>query len=169
MRRLLILILLLAPCVARAELPAILLGATFTSSTSAAVTWQQPPDAPGLTVTCLVREYGAVWPAGICYNDLPAGPVRVELPGQLTHPAYRPAYGDRYLLQINGATVGQATLGEAEVYTYYLAPITVQRSAPQRLTYLPALQFSAAAAARSGAADSAAPPRPRVVARRPAG
>lgn len=141
MRRLLILLLLLAPCIARAE-PLVPLGATFTSSTSAAITWQQPPDPEGLTVTCIVREYGVEWPAGICFNDLPAGPQRLDLPGALTHPAYRPAAGDRYLLQINGVTVGSATLGEAEVHTLYLALVAKQQvevEAPH-FTYLPVLR-----------------------------
>lgn len=111
--------------------PPVLLSATFTSSTSATVSWQQPPDPEGLTITCLVREYGATWPAGICYNDLPAGPMRVNLPGALTHPAYRPSFGDRYLLQINGTTVGSATLGEATVQTVYLG--LIRNDAPEQV------------------------------------
>lgn len=115
----------------------ILVGATFTSSTSAAVWWEQPADPLGLTHTCLIRIYPAPFPAGICLNDLPAGPQRIDLPGDLTDPAYRPAYGDRFLLQINGVTVGQATLGEAEVHTLYLALVQHSRAPPLRLVYLP--------------------------------
>lgn len=141
MKCLLAILLLLAPCIARAQPPVpVFVQATFTSSTSAAVWWQQPPDPPGLTHTCLVREYGTTWPAGICWNDLEAGPMRVDLPGALTDPAYRPAFGDRYLLQINGETIGSATLGETEVHTLYLALVR-HDIAPQHLTYLPALRF----------------------------
>lgn len=107
--------------------PSVLISATFNTSTSAIVSWQQPAEmAHG--ITCLVRYYGAEWPAGICWNDLAAGPVSVTLPGIYTHPAYRPAHGDRYEVQFNGARVGSAVLGEAFVYQLYL-PLTKQ-SAP---------------------------------------
>lgn len=98
----------------------ILLGATFTSSTSAAITWQQPADPPGLTLTCIrIYHVGAEWPAGICFNDLQEGPQRLDIPGALPA-AYRPQLGDRIVLAINETDVGSATLGEAAVYTLYL-------------------------------------------------
>lgn len=97
---------------------AILMTAYWNTSTSAIVSWEQPA---GIGQTCLLRYYGAEWPAGICWHDLPAGPMSVELPGQLTHPAYQPAHGDRYELRYNGEVVGVATLGESVVYETYLA------------------------------------------------
>lgn len=110
----------------------ILVGATFTSSTSAAITWQQPG---GVGLTCLHRYYGAEWPSAVCYNDLPEGPARVDLPGALG-PFYRPAYGDRYVLSFEGVPVGQATLGEAAIYTLYM-PLAQKRTAPQSVVRLP--------------------------------
>jgi hypothetical protein len=114
----------------------ILISATFTSSTSAVVSWQQPAEMEH-GITCLVRYYGAEWPAGICWNDLAAGPVSVALPGIYLRPFYQPAMGDRYELHFNGARVGSATLGEAFVYTTYL-PLTQQSAPPtQRAVFLP--------------------------------
>lgn len=96
----------------------VLVGATFTSSTTAAITWQQPE---GVRITCLrIYHAGAEYPAGICYDNLPAGPMRVDLPGALTHPAYRPAWGDRIVLAFGLDDVGRAVLGEAAVYTLYM-------------------------------------------------
>lgn len=104
----------------------ILIGATFTSSTTAAITWQQPP---GIPLTCLrIYHIGAEYPAGICYPDLPPGPVRVDLPGALTHPAYRPAWGDRIVLAFGMDDVGSAVLGEAAVYTLYM-PLAMKSAA----------------------------------------
>ena len=113
--------------------PAILLAAVFNSSTSAVISWQQPP---GVHQTCLRRVYGAMWPAGICMHDLPEGTQVVELPGELTHPAYRPAHGDVYILSFEGIDVGQATLGEAEIHRLYM-PLAMQSAAqPERRVYL---------------------------------
>jgi hypothetical protein len=102
----------------------VLIGATFTSSTTAAITWQQPP---GVGLTCLHRYYGADSPAALCRNDLPAGPTRIDLPGELG-PFYRPAWGDRYVLSFEGVPVGSAILGEAEVHTTYL-PLAIKSAA----------------------------------------
>lgn len=110
----------------------VLLGATFTSSTTAAITWQQPP---GVVETCLRRVYGAEWPAGICWRNLEAGEMRVDLPGIYDKRWYTPAYGDRYILSFEGVDVGQATLGEAVVYTLYM-PLAVKHDTPER-AYLP--------------------------------
>jgi hypothetical protein len=116
--------------------PPVPLSATFVTSTSAVVSWQQPAEMEH-GITCLVRYYGAEWPAGICWNDLAAGPVSVALPGIYLRPFYQPAIGDRYELHFNGARVGSATLGEAFVYTTYL-PLTQQSAPPlQRAVYLP--------------------------------
>lgn len=114
---------------------AIVLHATFDTSTTAAITWQQPP---GIPLTCLrIYHAGAEYPAGICYPDLPAGPVRVDLPGALTHPAYRPQFGDRIVLAFGMDDVGSAVLGEAAVYTTYLALVRAGRAPPLRMVYLP--------------------------------
>jgi hypothetical protein len=116
--------------------PPVLLSATFVTSSGAVVSWQQPAEMEH-GITCLVRYYGAEWPAGICWNDLPAGPMTVTLPGIYLKPFYSPASGDRYELHFNGARVGSATLGEAAVYRAYV-PLT-QQSAPlvQRAVFLP--------------------------------
>ena len=130
MRLLLAFLLLLQPA-------PVLLQAVFVTSTSAVVSWQQPADVP---ITCLriYHHAGAAWPAGICYDDLPAGPTRVELPGALTHPAYRPQFGDRIVLAFGMDDVGHATLGESAVYEVYLGLITKQSALPtQRAVYLP--------------------------------
>jgi hypothetical protein len=111
------------------------LSATFVTSTSAVVSWQQPAGVP---ISCLrIYHVGAEWPAGICWRDLGEGPVRVELPGIYAHPAYRPEVGDRLVVAFGMDDVGQATLGEAFVYQLYL-PLT-QHSAPpaQRAVFLP--------------------------------
>ena len=114
--------------------PPVPLSATFVTSTSAIVSWEQPAGVP---ISCLrIYHVGAEWPAGICWNDLEAGPMRVDLPGELTHPAYRPEVGDRLVLAFGMQDVGQATLGEAAVYTTYLPGI--QKSTPEmRVLYLP--------------------------------
>jgi hypothetical protein len=114
----------------------VLLQATFVTSSSAVVSWQQPAEMEH-GITCLVRYYGAEWPAGICWNDLAAGPMSVALPGIYLRPFYSPALGDRYELHFNGARVGSATLGEAFVYTTYL-PLAHQSAPPmQRAVFLP--------------------------------
>lgn len=106
--------------------------ATFTTSTSAAVWWEQPADPPGLTHTCLrIYHIGVADPAGICFNDLPAGMQRVDLPGTLSDKAYQPAFGDRIVLAINMDDVGETTLGEVpSVYQVYL-PLLTQQHAPE--------------------------------------
>jgi hypothetical protein len=114
----------------------VLVSASFTSSTSAVVSWQQPPGVP---ITCLrIYHTGAEWPAGICWRELPEGEMRVELPGIYAHPAYRPQVSDKIILAFGMDDVGQATLGEAFVYTTYL-PLTHQSAAPmeRRAVYLP--------------------------------
>lgn len=105
---------------------AILITAYFNTSTSAVISWEQPP---GVHQTCLRRVYGATWPAGRCWHDLSPGPFSVELPGELSHPAYVPANGDRYILSFEGVDVGRATLGESIIYHTYLSLIT-QQTAP---------------------------------------
>jgi hypothetical protein len=127
--------LLLALLLLQPTPPPVPLSATFVTSTSAVVSWQQPP---GIPITCLrIYHVGAEWPAGICWRDLEAGEMRVELPGIYTHPAYRPQISDRIILAFGMQDVGHATLGEAFVYRAYL-PLT-QHSAPpaQRAVYLP--------------------------------
>jgi hypothetical protein len=99
---------------------------------SAVISWQQPH---GIGLTCLYRYYGATWPAAVCYHDLPAGPMRVELPGALLHPAYKPVNGDRYVLEFNGVAMASATLGEAVVYRSYL-PLTLTRAVPRDVVRL---------------------------------
>jgi hypothetical protein len=118
--------------------PPVLLSASFTSSTSAVVSWQQPAEMEH-GITCLVRYYGAEWPAGICWNDLAAGPVSIALPGIYLKPFYVPANGDRYELHFNGARVGSATLGEAFVYTTYL-PLTQQSAPPAQRVWMAAIR-----------------------------
>jgi hypothetical protein len=113
----------------------ILISATFVTSTSAVVSWQQPPGVP---ITCLrIYHTGAEWPAGICWRDLPEGEMRVELPGIYAHPAYSPEVGDWLVVAFGMEDVGQATLGEAAVYRLYL-PLAHQ-SAPlvPRAVFLP--------------------------------
>lgn len=110
------------------RLLSILLQAVFVTSTSAVVSWEQPIDAPDLTITCLVRIH-AGGKAGICWNDLAEGTQRVPLPGALTHPDYRPAYGDRIELHVNGDVVGSTTLGESAIYRVYLPGI--RKDAPR--------------------------------------
>jgi hypothetical protein len=117
----------------------IALHASFDSSTTAVVSWEQPADEPGLTITCLVRYYGAEYGAGVCWNDLEEGTRVVRLPGALVHPAYRPSLGDVYSLQINGVEVGRTTLGEVpSVYTLYLPLATQQTARDVPPVYLPA-------------------------------
>jgi hypothetical protein len=112
----------------------VLIGATFTSSTTAAITWQQPP---GVGLTCLHRYYGAADPAALCRNDLPAGPTRIDLPGALG-PFYRPAWGDRYVLSFEGVDVGRTTLGEVpNVYTAYLSLVRGGVGEARRGIHLP--------------------------------
>ncbi len=122
--------------------PPVLLSATFTSSTSAIVAWEQPAGVP---ITCLrIYHAGYEWPAGICWRDLEAGPMRVELPGIYAQPAYRPQISDRLVLAFGMQDVGTATLGETVVYRVYLPLVGRQESSPPRLLYLPAIRFSIA-------------------------
>jgi hypothetical protein len=116
----------------------VLVSASFVTSTSAVVSWQQPPGVP---ISCLrIYHVGAEWPAGICWRDLEAGEMRVELPGIYTHPAYRPQVSDKIILAFGMEDVGSATLGEAFVYTTYL-PLTHQSAPPaQRAVFLPVLR-----------------------------
>lgn len=115
------------------------LHATFDSSTTAVVSWQQPP---GIALTCLrVYHVGAEYPAGICYPDLAEGTQVVRLPGALTHPAYRPQMGDRIVLAFGMDDVGETTLGEVpSVYSVYL-PLAMQTAAPAKVqpVYLPTI------------------------------
>ena len=117
------------------RLLAILLQAVFVTSTSAVVSWQQPA---GIPITCLrIYHAGATWPAGVCYHDLPAGPMRVDLPGTLTHPAYRPQISDRIVLAFGMDDVGEARLGESAVYDLYMPLVAKQNTAPMDAVYLP--------------------------------
>ena len=102
----------------------------------AVISWTQPS---GIGQTCLYRYYGAQWPAAVCWHDLRAGPMRIKLPGTLTHPAYTPADGDRFVLEFNGSTVASATLGEVRVYRAYL-PLIDKRAAPRHVVRLAAIR-----------------------------
>jgi hypothetical protein len=113
----------------------VLISATFITSTSAVVSWEQPA---GIPLTCIrIYHAGAQYPAGVCYDNLPAGPMRVDLPGALTHPAYRPQFGDRIVLAFGMDDVGQTTLGESAVYEVYLPLMAKQSTAPIDAVYLP--------------------------------
>ena len=112
----------------------ILLGATFTSSTTAAITWDQPP---GIGHTCLHRYYGAAWPAAICWRDLPEGPTRVDLPGIYDKRFYWPAHGDVYVLSHEGIEVARTTLGEVPSTYYAYLPSMTKQSAPLNMVRLP--------------------------------
>ena len=116
--------------------PPVLLSATFVTSTSAVVSWEQPAEmASG--ITCLrIYHAGAEWPAGICWNDLEAGPRAVHLPGIYDKKWYTPAVGDRLILAFGMDDVGSAVLGEAIVYRTYL-PLVGKRTAPLNVVRLP--------------------------------
>ena len=117
------------------RLLSILLQAVFVTSTSAVVSWEQPA---GIPLTCLrIYHAGATWPAGVCYDNLPAGPMRVDLPGALTHPAYRPQLGDRIVLAFGMDDVGSTTLGESAIYRVYLPGIRKDAPDAFRRVYLP--------------------------------
>lgn len=126
MRYLLALLLLLQPSVA--------LHATFTSSTVATIWWEQPE---GIPITCLrIYHAGAEYPAGRCWEHLPAGPMRVEFPGGLKDPAYRMQWGDKIVLAFGMEDVGQTTLGEVpSPFTVYLP--SVRMGVGVRPLYLP--------------------------------
>lgn len=117
------------------RLLSILLQAVFVTSTSAVVSWEQPA---GAAATCIrIYHAGATWPAGVCYRDLPAGPMKVDLPGALTHPAYRPQLGDRIVLAFGMDDVGSTTLGESAIYRVYLPGIRKDAPDAFRRVYLP--------------------------------
>lgn len=113
------------------------LHATFDTSTTAVVSWQQPP---GVALTCLrIYHPGEATPAAICYNNLPAGETIVRLPGSLVHPAYRPQVGTRLVLAFGMDDVGTTTLGEVpSVYTTYLPHMTNAPPQAERV-YVPVL------------------------------
>lgn len=100
----------------------------------AVVSWQQPA---GVHTTCLYRYYGAEWPAAICWNDLPAGPQSVALPGELQHLAYVAALGDRYELRFEDVIVGDVVLGEATVFRVHLPIVQSGAAPPDRRVRLP--------------------------------
>lgn len=100
----------------------------------AVITWQQPA---GVRMTCLYRFYGVAWPAAICWRDLPAGEMQVELPGALTHPAYVPAEGDHFELRFENVIAGSATLGEATVWRIALPLVQFDTRPPDRRIRLP--------------------------------
>jgi hypothetical protein len=116
---------------------AIMLHATFDTSTTAVVSWQQPP---GVARTCL-RLYhpGEPIPAGVCYDNLEAGEQVVHLPGALPRQWYAPRIGTRIVLAFGMDDVGSAMLGEVpSVYTLYL-PLAMQQTARDvPPVYLPA-------------------------------
>ena len=116
--------------------PPVLLSATFDTSTTAVIAWEQPAEmAHG--ITCLrIYHTGAEWPAGICWNDLEVGPQVVELPGIYDKKWYTPTYGDRLVLAFGMDDVGSAVLGEAVVYRTYL-PLVGKQSAPPNTVRLP--------------------------------
>ncbi len=127
------------PVPARLSVAPVLLSATFVTSSSAIVAWEQPAEMAN-GITCLrIYHVGAEWPAGICWRDLEAGPVQVALPGELTHPAYRPQISDRIVLAFGMDDVGCTTLGESAVYTTYL-PLTTNQSAPFNTVRLPVVR-----------------------------
>ncbi len=122
----------------RALLLLVALHATFNTSTTAVVSWEQPP---GVYETCLRRVYGAEWPAGICWRNLPAGTMKVDLPGIYNRRWYTPAHGDRYILSFEGVDVGTTTLGEVpSVYTLYLPAIQKAEPIAPPLVYVPVLR-----------------------------
>ena len=116
--------------------PPVLLHATFTTSTTAVVAWEQPAEMANGIICLRIYHAGATDAAGICWRDLPAGPVRVELPGIYDKKWYTPAYGDRLILAFGMQDVGSAVLGEAVVYTTYL-PLVGKYSAPPSTVHLP--------------------------------
>ena len=117
------------------RLLAILLQAVFVTSTSAVVSWDQPP---GIPLTCIrIYHAGDQYPAGICYDNLPAGPTRVELPGALPRQWYAPRTGDRIVLAFGMDDVGSTTLGESAVHRVYLPAMAQQNTASIGAVYLP--------------------------------
>ena len=119
--------------------PPVLLSATFDTSTSAVVAWEQPAEmAHG--ITCLrIYHVGATDAAGICWRDLEAGAQVVALPGIYDTRWYAPAYGDRLVLAFGMQDVGTATLGETVVYRVYL-PLIGKQSAPLNTVRLPVVR-----------------------------
>ena len=113
----------------------ILLQAVFVTSVSAVVSWEQPP---GIALTCIrIYHVGEQYPAGICLENLPAGPQRLELPGPRPRQWYAPRTGDRIVLAFGMDDVGEARLGESAIHTVYLPTVAKQetRLSP-RLVYL---------------------------------
>ena len=135
MRWLLLFALLLQPT----PPPPVLLSATFVTSTSAVVAWEQPAEmAHG--ITCLrIIHVGVTDAAGICWRDLEAGSVRVALPGIYDTRWYTPEFGDRIVLAFGMGDVGTATLGEALIYRMYL-PLIGKQSAPPSTVRLPLIR-----------------------------
>ena len=128
-------ILALALSLLQSAPPPVLLSATFDSSTSAVVAWEQPAEMTH-GITCLrIYHAGYEWPAGICWRDLEAGPQVVRLPG-IYSDAYKPQFGDRLVLAFGMDDVGSAVLGEAVVYRTYL-PLVGKHSAPLNVVRLP--------------------------------
>lgn len=103
----------------------------------ATVQWTQPA---GVGMTCLYRQYGAEWPAGICWRDLSAGEQTVELPGMLADVAYLPDQGDRYELRFENIIVGSVVLGEATVYRLSLPLVQNDARPPDRRVRLPLIR-----------------------------
>mgnify|MGYP001603704224 CR=1 FL=1 len=120
--------------------PPVLLSATFVTSTSAVVAWEQPAEMTH-GITCLrIIHVGATDAAGICWRDLEAGPVRVDLPGIYAAQWYTPQISDRFILAFGMDDVGSAVLGEAVVYRTYL-PLATKSTPAMRALYLPAIRF----------------------------
>lgn len=116
--------------------PPVLLSATFVTSTSAVVAWEQPAEmAHG--ITCLrIYHVGVTDAAGICWRDLPAGPQVVRLPGIYDTRWYTPQNSDKIVLAFGMDDVGSAVLGEAAVYRAYM-PFVGKQSAPLNMVRLP--------------------------------
>ena len=130
MLSILALVLLIQPA------PPVLVSATFVTSTSAIVAWQQPTEMAN-GITCLrIYHVGATDAAGICWRDLPAGAMRVDLPGIYDKKWYTPQISDKIILAFGMEDVGSTTLGETVVYRVYL-PLVGKQSAPPNTARLP--------------------------------
>lgn len=92
--------------------------------TSATVTWTQPE---ANVRTCLIRYFGAEYPSGICWEDLPEGEFSVTLPGNYTPvEAYQPKEGDRYEIWRNSRMEEFVYLGDFKPRRTYLPYIKDQ-------------------------------------------